>query len=100
MRAILHRRENRGRLAVGAVISRGGFIVLITRNVMSTIRPHSIVPGTTVYPELAALDAKIDALLPPRYQGCFEQVPPTSMGTASLKYDPSGQVAWNDPVRF
>ena len=45
---------------------------------------------------LDALDAKINALLPPRYQGCFDDVPAQSMGTASLKYDERGQVAWNE----
>ena len=46
--------------------------------------------------ELAALDAKINALLPPRYVGCFEEVSPKSMGSASLKYLPDGRVAWGE----
>jgi hypothetical protein len=44
--------------------------------------------------ELAALDAKINALLPPRYQHCYADVPPVSMGSAGLKYGPDGKVAW------
>ena len=44
---------------------------------------------------LEALDAKINAILPPRYIGCFEDVPSSSMGSASLKYDKNGKVAWD-----
>lgn len=43
---------------------------------------------------LLALEAKINAILPPRYVGCFEDVPASSMGSASLKYDKDGKVAW------
>jgi hypothetical protein len=46
--------------------------------------------------ELAALEAKINALLPPRYVGCFEDVSPSSMGSASLRYDSQGRVAWGE----
>lgn len=45
--------------------------------------------------ELAALDSRINTLLPPRYQHCYTSVPPTSMGSASLKYGPDGKVAWD-----
>jgi sirohydrochlorin cobaltochelatase len=45
---------------------------------------------------LDILNARIDALLPPRYRGCFEQVPTTSMGSAELKYGPDGRVAWDE----
>ncbi|HEX3315807.1 MAG TPA: hypothetical protein VHR72_12980 [Gemmataceae bacterium] len=51
---------------------------------------------TEAQADLDALDAKINALLPPRYQGCFDDVPTRSMGTAGLKYDEDGQVAWNE----
>lgn len=44
--------------------------------------------------ELQALEARINAILPPRYVGCFENVPAGSMGSASLKYDKQGRVAW------
>lgn len=46
--------------------------------------------------ELASLHAKINAMLPPRYVGCFEDVPPQSMGSAGLKYDSKGRVAWGE----
>lgn len=45
--------------------------------------------------ELAALDAKVNALLPPRYQYCFDAVKPKSMGSASLKYGADSRVAWD-----
>ncbi|QEH39199.1 hypothetical protein OJF2_78110 [Aquisphaera giovannonii] len=51
-------------------------------------------PGDTAA-DLAALDAKINALLPARYQHCYETVPPTSMGSAGLSYDEQGKVAWD-----
>lgn len=46
--------------------------------------------------ELQALDAKINAILPPQYQGQYDQVKPKSMGTASLKFGPDGKVAWDE----
>jgi sirohydrochlorin cobaltochelatase len=46
--------------------------------------------------DLAALDAKINALLPPRYQHCYTSVSPNSMGSAGLKYGPDGRVAWDE----
>lgn len=46
--------------------------------------------------ELAELDRKVNALLPPEYQGSYETVAPTSMGTAGLKYDGDGNVAWDE----
>jgi sirohydrochlorin cobaltochelatase len=46
--------------------------------------------------ELASLEARINELLPPRYVGCFEDVSPSSMGSASLRYDAQGRVAWSE----
>lgn len=46
--------------------------------------------------ERAALEEKINQLLPPRYVGCFEDVSPTSMGSASLRYDAQGRVVWGE----
>jgi sirohydrochlorin cobaltochelatase len=46
--------------------------------------------------ELAALDAKINAFLPPRYEHCYTSVPSSSMGSAGLKYGPDGRVAWDE----
>lgn len=45
---------------------------------------------------LAALDSRIKTLLPDEYQDCYEEVEPTSMGSAGLKYDSEGRVAWNE----
>jgi sirohydrochlorin cobaltochelatase len=45
--------------------------------------------------ELRELDRKINELLPPEYQGRYEEVRPESMGTAPLLFGPDGQVAWD-----
>ncbi|WP_406696593.1 hypothetical protein V5E97_36975 [Singulisphaera sp. Ch08] len=45
--------------------------------------------------ELMALDMKVNALLPPRYQHCYTSVSPNSMGSAGLRYGPDGRVAWD-----
>ncbi len=45
--------------------------------------------------ELAALDAKVSALLPARYEHCYTSVSPNSMGSARLTYGPDGRVAWD-----
>jgi sirohydrochlorin cobaltochelatase len=46
--------------------------------------------------ELAALDAKLNALLPPQYQSCYDEVSPSSMGSAGLRYGADGKVAWDE----
>jgi hypothetical protein len=46
--------------------------------------------------DLKVLDAKITRLLPARYQHCYQSVPPTSMGSAGLKYAADGRVAWGE----
>lgn len=45
---------------------------------------------------LSSLDAKIRELLPPRYQHCYQSVPPVSMGSAKLKVGDDGRVAWGE----
>ena len=45
---------------------------------------------------LARLEGRIKTLLPEEYQDCYEDVQPTSMGSAGLKFGPGGKVAWND----
>ena len=47
-----------------------------------------------VQAELVALDAKVNALLPPRYTHCYGSVSPQSMGSAGLRHGPDGKVAW------
>jgi hypothetical protein len=42
------------------------------------------------------LEAKINAILPPQYVGCFEDVPAGSMGSADLKFNADGRVAWGE----
>ena len=45
--------------------------------------------------ELDALDARIRTLLPEAYRDSYETIQPTPMGSAALKYDADGQVAWD-----
>lgn len=60
----------------------------------------SVAPGPEVSSadrsELMALDAKINAILPPQYQNCYDAVEPASMGSAGLRLGPDGQVAWDE----
>jgi hypothetical protein len=44
----------------------------------------------------ASLDARVRLLLPPEYQATYDNVRPTSMGSAGLRFDADGRVAWND----
>lgn len=44
---------------------------------------------------LEQLERRTNALLPPQYHGRYEQVRPKSMGSAGLKYDEEGRVAWD-----
>lgn len=53
-------------------------------------------PDLATNADLDALDAKINRLLPARYQHCYQSVLPASMGSAVLRYDLSGQVAWGE----
>ncbi len=46
--------------------------------------------------ELDALDAKLKAILPEEYEHCYEDVQPVSMGSAGLKFDAAGRVAWDE----
>ncbi len=44
---------------------------------------------------LEALEAKLRAILPEQYRDSYEDVVPVSMGSAGLKYDADGRVAWD-----
>jgi hypothetical protein len=44
---------------------------------------------------LEVLDARIKLLLPEEYRDSYEEVQPKPMGSAPLKYDAHGQVAWD-----
>src|SRR6185295_7233648 len=44
---------------------------------------------------LEALETKLRAILPEQYRDSYEDVLPVSMGSAGLKYDADGQVAWD-----
>src|SRR3954468_8293994 len=44
---------------------------------------------------LEALESKLRAILPEQYRDSYDQVVPVSMGSAGLKYDADGRVAWD-----
>jgi sirohydrochlorin cobaltochelatase len=46
--------------------------------------------------ELGELDRKINEMLPPQYQGRYQEVSTTSMGSAALRFGPDGKVAWDE----
>jgi hypothetical protein len=41
------------------------------------------------------LDEKLRTILPLEYHDCYDDVQPVSMGSAGLKYDSAGRVAWD-----
>src|SRR5262245_46491521 len=45
---------------------------------------------------LEILEDRIRILLPEEYQDSYEDLQPISMGSAELKYDADGKVAWNE----
>ena len=45
---------------------------------------------------LEALESRLRAILPEEYQDNYENVQPTPMGSAGMKYDGDGNVAWNE----
>lgn len=45
---------------------------------------------------LRVLEGRLQALLPQEYQDSYENVEPVTMGSAGLKYDADGRVAWNE----
>jgi sirohydrochlorin cobaltochelatase len=45
---------------------------------------------------LDKLDARLRILLPEQYQQSYESVQPVSMGSAGLKFDADGKVAWDE----
>ena len=46
--------------------------------------------------DLQALEQRIKILLPEQYQNSYEEVQPSSMGSAALKFSPDGKVAWDE----
>jgi sirohydrochlorin cobaltochelatase len=46
--------------------------------------------------ELNALEQRIKILLPEQYKDTYDEVQPTSMGSAALKFAPDGKVAWDE----
>src|SRR5262245_61114238 len=46
--------------------------------------------------ELRLVEDRIRTLLPPEYQDSYEEVRPTPMRSAGLRYDHNGNVAWDE----
>lgn len=46
--------------------------------------------------ELGTLEHRLRTILPEEYQGAYEDIQPVSMGSAALKFDAEGRVAWNE----
>jgi sirohydrochlorin cobaltochelatase len=71
----------------------------IQADIASTLGPSTHSPGRGISAEeeaqLRELDRKINTMLPPQYQGRYEEVRPESMGTAALQFCPDGTVAWD-----
>jgi len=45
---------------------------------------------------LEALEEQLKTVLPEQYQECYDDVQPVSMGSAGLKFDEDGKVAWDE----
>lgn len=45
---------------------------------------------------LAELESRLKTLLPEQYKKTYEDIKPVSMGSAGLKYDREGRVAWDE----
>jgi sirohydrochlorin cobaltochelatase len=71
----------------------------IRAEIARSLGPATHAPGQPVsareQAELRELDRKINELLPPEYQGRYEEVRPESMGAAPLQFGPEGRVAWD-----
>jgi hypothetical protein len=46
--------------------------------------------------EVKDLNVRIRGLLPLAYHSCLDSISPNSMGSAGLKYDAEGRVAWDE----
>ena len=46
--------------------------------------------------DLQSLEQRIKILLPEQYQNSYDEVQPTSMSSAALKFAPDGKVAWDE----
>ncbi len=44
----------------------------------------------------AVLESRIKTILPEKYEDCYEDIEPVPMGSAGLKCNPDGTVAWNE----
>ena len=53
-------------------------------------------PSAAAQNALDELDIRLKLMLPKEYQDSYESLQPVSMGSAGLKYDADGKVAWNE----
>ena len=58
--------------------------------------PFESIPPDDDPAALRILEARLQALLPQEYQDSYEDVEPVPMGSAGLKYDAEGRVAWDE----
>jgi sirohydrochlorin cobaltochelatase len=72
----------------------------IRAEIARNLDPGGHAPGQTAAAEEEAqlweLDRKVNELLPPQYQGRYEEIRPRSMGSAPLRFGPDGKVAWDE----
>jgi sirohydrochlorin cobaltochelatase len=66
-------------------------------NTHDKVRPGQAAPDEDEYQQLKA---KINAILPPRYQGQLDTVSAAPMAAADLVYDEDGDVAWDQIFGF
>jgi hypothetical protein len=52
--------------------------------------------NATDHSALIELDGRLNTLLPEEYQGTYDTVQSTPMGSAGLRYDADGRVAWDE----
>lgn len=67
----------------------------MSKMLQTLLAPFKIFSLSEKSMSLPSLADRLRAILPEQYQECFEELEPVSMGTASLKYDESGNVAWD-----
>jgi hypothetical protein len=58
-------------------------------------RNHNSGPGTFSFDRWTDLQSRMNHLLPSEYRGRADETSPTSMGSASLRFDANGQIPWD-----
>lgn len=72
----------------------------VQKEILRSLGPSSHPDGGTISAEeeaqLRELDRKINEMLPPYYQGRYEETNPQPMGSTPLKFGTDGKVAWDE----